>query len=295
MTRKTLEALRDCTQKTENLTPSEEKIKEMLSFLSMLDRLSEICEHEGPSGLRLEADRLPESTSYEKTLKESIFLWLKGVDVNSACDHAAERYLEDNPQGYDSAMYFAAVYSIGNILYGEMAYGFIDLALQYLLPDGWRWREEDDKERAVHKEEPDWHMSIDGHRKLFIGDHRDEVRHRFDNVMICELIREKDKTAVEVGLRIAKKLRNLKDGALQLIMKELPYKDIEKALYVLPTEAEDRILSNISRFYISTIKGDCILNKDAVDTLGIRTAVLLLEDAIDSYAGDKNLEAGYEG
>ena len=29
---------------------------------------------------------------------------------------------------------------------GELAYGFIDMGLQYMLPDGWRWEEEDEKD-----------------------------------------------------------------------------------------------------------------------------------------------------
>ena len=76
MTRKTFEAARDCTSKTKNITPTDEKIKEMFSFLSMVYRLGEICHWEGPLGLKVEARTLPENTAYEKAFKESVYMWI---------------------------------------------------------------------------------------------------------------------------------------------------------------------------------------------------------------------------
>ena len=64
MTRKTFDAMRDCTSRIKDIAPEEEQIKEMLSFLSRVDRLSEICDLEGLCGLRLEAENLPENTAY---------------------------------------------------------------------------------------------------------------------------------------------------------------------------------------------------------------------------------------
>ncbi len=296
MTRKTFEAARDCASKIKGLTPTEEKIKEMFSFLSMIDRLAEICEWEGPSGLRLEADDLPENTSYKKAFKESIYMWLNGSGAAEASDHAAERYFSDNPAGYDAAIYFAAVFSVSNILNGELAYGFIDQALQYLLPDGWRWSEEDDKEAEAHKDDKEWFPLLHSHRKAFIGDHGhdDEIQHRLDDIRICYLLTSKDPLSEDTGRRIADRLPDYADGALQLILKELTYTDLEKALYVLPEEAEGRIISNINSRWIPTIKGDCILNKDTVSSIDIRVAVSKLEDAFNAYQGSLDLEAAYE-
>ena len=105
---------------------------------------------------------------------------------------------------------------------------------------------------------------------------------------------KKDQTSVDIGKRIADRLPNYKDGALQLIMKEMTYQDMEKVLYVLPEEAEDRIMSNINSFCIPIIKGNCILNRNSVSSTEIRLAVSKFEDAINSYDGDFNLEADYE-
>ncbi len=297
MTRKTFEAARDCASKINGLTPTEEKIHEMFSFLSMIDRLAEICEWEGPSGLLLEADSLPANTPYEKTFKESVYMWLNGSDIAEASDHAAERYFADNPVGYDAAIYFASVFSVGNILNGELSYSFIDQALQYLLPDGWRWREEDEKEAEAHKDDKDWFPLLHSHRKTFIGEPRldDKIQHRFDDVRVCDLLTSKDPLSEEIGRRIADRLPDYADGALQLILKELTYPELEKALYVLPEEAEDRIISNINSRWIPIIKGDCILNKDTVNSIDIRKAVTKLENALNDYTGDPALEAGYEG
>ena len=132
MTRKTFEAACDCVSRISGLTPAQEKIEEMFSFLSLMDRLAEIGEWDGPSGIRVEAAGLPESTVYEKAFKESVCLWIDGADVTEAVDHAADRYFEENPSGYDAAIFFAAVFSLGNILRGEHSYGFIDKALQFV-------------------------------------------------------------------------------------------------------------------------------------------------------------------
>ena len=91
MTRKTFEAARDCASRIKDVTPPESKIKEMFSFLSMLDRLGEICEWEGPGGLRLEAENLHVNAAYEKTFKESIYIWLNGAGIDEAAHHAAAR------------------------------------------------------------------------------------------------------------------------------------------------------------------------------------------------------------
>ena len=294
MTRKMLEATRDCIFKIKDLTPPEEQIKEMFSLLSEIDRLSEICNHEGPSGLRLEADDLPESTPYEKAFKESILMWLNGASIDEASDHAADRYFEMNPSGYDAAICYAAVFGVRSILKDQHSYGFIDETLQYLLPDGWRWREEDEKADKAHKDDKDWFPLLHSHRKEFIGDHKDEIYHRYDDVKICDLLPKKDPDSVKIGKRIAAALPDYADGALQLIMKELTYPEIEKALYVLPEEAGDRIVANINEWSISIIKGDCILNKDTVDPVDIQAAVAGFEEAVKAYNGDKTLEAEYE-
>lgn len=294
MTRKIFEAERDCISKIKDLAPMEAKIKEMFSFLSVVDRLCEICNWEGPSGLKLEAGNLPEATAYEKTFKESIYMWLNGADIDKASDYAADRYFEENPAGYDAAIYFAAVFSVANVLNGELAYGFIDQALQYLLPVGWRWREEDEKESEAHKDDKDWIPLLHSHRKTFLGDPKEEVQHRFDNIKVCSLISTKDQSAEAIGKRIADRLPDYKDGALQLILKELTYPDLEKALYMLPEEAEDRIISNLDSHWIPIIKGDCILNKDSVSSIDIRVALKKLEEAINAYDGDFDLEAEYE-
>ena len=296
MTRKTFEAARDCAYKIKDLTPPESKIKEMFSFLSLLDRLGKIGEWEGPSGLRLEAEDLPVNTPYEKTFKESIHMWLNGADIDETSDYAAAKYFVDGPTGYDAAIYFAAVFSISGILKGELSYSIIDQALQYLLPDGWRWCEEDEKDEEAHKDDDDWHPFQHSHRKDFIGDHwlNDKIHHRLDDVRICDLLTDKDTLSVATGKRIADRLPNYGNGALQLILKELTYHELEKALYVLPEEAEDRIISNIGLRWIPIIKGNCILNKDSVNTVDIRVAISKLEEAMNAYNGDYALEAEYE-
>ncbi len=294
MTRKTFEAACDCTTKIKGLTPAEEQIKQMFSFLSTIDRLAEICQWEGPSGILLEASGLPESTAYEKAFKESIHMWINGADIEEASDHAADRYFETNPSGYDAAIFFAAVFSVSNVLTGETAYGFIDKALQFLLPDGWRWREEDDKEAEAHKDDKEWFPLLHSHRNTFLGDPKDEVQHRFDDIKVCNLISEKAKINMTVGKRISDRLPNYKDGALQLILKNMTYHDLENVLYALPEEAEDRVISNLSSYAIPIIKGQCILNKDSVSSIDIQLALIRLEEAINTYNGDPNLEAEYE-
>lgn len=294
MTRKVFEAARDCAMKIKDITPNDDQIKEMLSFLSKIDRLAEICSDEGPSGLKLESASLPENTAYEKIFKDCICMGIAGADIDEASDHAADRYFEADPAGYESAIYFAAVFSVGNILQGNSSYNFIDHALQFLLPDGWRWREEDDKAAEAHKDDHEWFGLRDSHRFSFLGKADEEVRHRFDDVRICKLMTDKDNIAEMTGQRIASRLPDYKDGALQSILKELTYPELERALYVLPEEAEDRIVSNIDHYSISTIKGQCILYKDSTSSIDIRLAVKKLEEAINNYTGDPNLEAEYD-
>ncbi len=294
MTRKTFEAARDCTYKIKGMTPTESQIKEMFSFISVMDRLSEICEWEGPSRIKIEADILPGDTAYEKAFKEGVYRWLDGAGIDEASDHVADKYFEENPAGYDAAIFFAAVFGVGNILKGKHSFGYIDHALQYLLPDGWRWHEEDEKEAEAHEDDEDWYSFGHSHREAFIGDPEEEIRHRFDDIKICNLIADKDPVSKEIGKKIAERLPEYKDGALQLIMKELTYSDLEKALYVLTEEAEDTIMSNIGSCSIPIIKGDCILYKDMVSSSDIRVAVEKFEEAINAYDGDIALEAGYE-
>ena len=294
MTRKTFEAARDCTSKIKGLTPAIEKIMEMFSFLSKVNRLSELCRWEGPSGIRIEADSLPEKTEYEKAFKESIFMWMGGSSVDRSSDHAADRYFEADPSGYDAAIFFAAVFSVGNILTGELSYSFIDKALQLLLPDGWRWSEEDERESDAHKDDKDWSPLLHSHRKQFLGDPEKEIQHRFDDIKVCDLISEKDDIAEKIGSRIADRLPEYKDGALQRILEELTYTELERSLYVLPEKSEDRIMSNLSSRCIPIIKGHCILKKDSVSATGIRAAVDRFEEALNSYSGDPGLEAEYE-
>nr|MCR5739997.1 hypothetical protein [Lachnospiraceae bacterium] len=105
---------------------------------------------------------------------------------------------------------------------------------------------------------------------------------------------DKDLISEVIGKRIADRLPDYKDGALQLILKELTYPDLEKALYVLPEEAEDRVMSNLSDYCIPIIKGNCILNKDSVNPEDIRFAVMRFANAMKAYDGDLALEAGYE-
>ena len=294
MTKKTFEAARDCTNKIKGLTPPENQIKQMFSFLSEMDRLSEICQWEGPSGILLEAEGIPETTAYERAFKESIDMWIHGADIAEASDHAADRYFEANPLGYDAAIFFAAVFSVSNILTGELSYGFIDKALQFLLPDGWRWREEDEKESEAHKDDKDWFPLLHSHRKSFLGDPKDVVQHRFDDIKVSNLTTEKAEINMTIGRRIADRLSNYKDGALQLILKKLTYTDLEKSLYALPEEEEDRIISNLSSYAIPVIKGQCILNKATVSSIDIQLALIRFEEAINTYNGDPNLEAEYE-
>ena len=294
MTRKTFETLRDCASKMKGAAPDEVKIKEMFAFLSKVDRLARICRDEGPTGLRLEADSLAEKTSYERAFKESILMWMQGSSVDESSDHAADRYFEANPSGYDAVIFFAAVFSVAKIVTGEFACGFIDMGLQYMLPDGWRWEEEDEKEEELHKDDENWFQFAHSHRRKFLGDPDEEIRHRFDHIRICDLQLQKDDIAEGVGRKIADRLPEYKDGALQLILKELKYTDLAKSLYVLPKEAEDRIVSNLSSDCIPVIKGYCILNKDSVSATDTIAAICRFEEAINSYNGDPGLEAEYE-
>ena len=295
MTRKVFEAAHDCTSKIKGLTPDEDKINEMFSFLSKVDRLSEICDREGPSGIMVEAPNLPETTDYEIAFRESIHMWMNGSSIDESSDHAAKRYFEVNPSGYDAAIFFAAVFSVGCILTGRSSYAFIDHALQFLLPDGFRWREEDKKERDVHKDDKDWVPYKHDLRSIFLGDPMEEIQHRFDDIIVGNLITKKDETAEKIGRRIADRLPCYKDGALQLILKKLTYTDLEKSLYVLPKEAEDRIMSNIDSYSIPIIKGHCILNKDLVSSADTMEAISRFEEALDAYNGDPDLEAEYDG
>ncbi len=96
------------------------------------------------------------------------------------------------------------------------------------------------------------------------------------------------------GKRIANRLTDYKDGALQLILKELTCTDLVRALYVIPEEGGERILLNISSYSVPIIKGQCILNKDSVSPSEIRESVKKLEESIDDYSGDPKLEAGYK-
>lgn len=294
MTRKTFDAARDCTAKINGLTPTVGKINEMFAFLSKVDRLAEICNWEGPAGIKLEADGLPEDTAYERAFKESIYMWLDGAGIDEASDLVADKYFEANPSGYDAAIFFATVFSVGNILTGELAYGFIDKALQFLLPDGWRWREEDEKETAAHEDDDDWFPLAHSHRKTFLGDPTEDIRHRFDDIKVSDLVTIKDRYAEEIAGTIATRLPYYKDGALQLILKELTYRDLVKSLYMLPREAEDRIISNIHAYTIPIIKGQCILNKDTVNSFDIRASLIKLGEAMNAYAGDPDLEAEYD-
>ena len=294
MTRKVFEAARDCTKKIKDITPTDDQIKEMFSFLSKIDRLAEICQHEGPSGLKLESTSLPEKTAYEKIFKDSICMGIAGSDIDEACDLAADRYFAADPKGYESAIYFAAVFSVGNILRDNTSYSFIDHALQFLLPDGWRWREEDEKAEEAHKDDDQWFPLRDSHRFTFLGKADEEIRHRFDDVLICRLMDDKDSIAEMTGQRIADRLPDYKDGALQAILKSLTYPELERVLYVLSEEAEDRIMANICPCSIATIKGQCILYKDSISSIDIRVAVKKLEEAMNAYDGDPNLEAEYE-
>ena len=293
MTRKTIEAARDCISRINGLTPPEEQIKEMFSFLSIVERLSKVLDEEGISHLRLEAPGLPEDTAYEKAFKESICMRLNGAGIDEASDHAADRYFEDCPDGYDAAIYFAAVFSVGKILKRDYSYGFIDQALQYLLPDGWRWGEEYRKETEAHKDDENESYRARDYRREFLGDPREELEHRFDDVKICNLI-EKDHEAEAIGRRIADRLPGYGDGALQLILKELTHGDLENALYALPEEAENRIMSNLNTNFIPMLKGNCILNKDSVSSSDIREALLKFEEAINAYTGDPALDSEYE-
>ncbi|MCR5212512.1 MAG: hypothetical protein K6C41_08190 [Lachnospiraceae bacterium] len=294
MTRRTFEALRDCASKMKGMAPGEAKIKEMFAFLSKVDRLARICHDEGPTGLRLEADNLPEETDYERAFKESILIWMQGDSVDKASDHAADRYFESKPSGYDAAIFFAAVYSVAKIVTGEFACGFIDMGLQYMLPDGWRWDEEDEKEKETHKGDENWFQYERSHRRKFLGDTEEENRHRFDHIRVCDLQIQKDDIAEGIGRKIADRLPEYKDGALQLILKELKYTDLAKSLYVLPKEAEDRIVSNLSSYCIPVIKGYCILNKDSVNATDIIAAICRFEEALNAYNGDPALEPEYE-
>ncbi len=293
MTKRTFEAAIDSTSKIRDVTPTKEKINEMFSFLARINRLAEICSWEGPSGIMLEVDSFPENTAYEKTFKECLYMWLEGSGIDEVSDHAAERYFSENPLGYDAAIFFAAVFSIGNILIGEHAYGFIDCALQFFLPNGWRWREEDDKEADAHKDDESWFPIMHSHRKEFLGDPDEEIQHRFDDIKVCDLLPEKDDIALKIGKLIADKLADYKDGALQLILVELTYKDLENILYVLPKETEDRIMSNLSPRCATEIKGHCILKKDSISLTEILLALKSFIKAINTYHGNPYLEAGY--
>ena len=294
MTRKVFEAAIDCTTKIKGFNPSEEQIKEMLSIISKADRLFEIGFFEGRFGVMLEAKGLSDLPVYERTLKEGIAMWFEGASIDEASDYAADRYFEEDPAGYDAAVYFAVVFCLGGILKGESSIDYIDGVLQYFLPDGWRWYEEDEKEKKAHEGDKNHAYSFGGHRHLFLGDNKKEIEHRFDDIKICDLITQKDQTVVEMGERIADQLTKYKDGTIQLIMKKLTYQSLAKALYALPPEAEDRIISNLSPETIAIIKTLCILNKDSVSSGYIQDAAKGFEEAINAYDGDPDLEAGYE-
>ena len=63
---------------------------------------------------------------------------------------------------------------------------------------------------------------------------------------------------------------------------------------MLPEEAENRIISNLSDSCIPVIKGNCILNKDSIDPGDIKFAVMRFAKAMKAYDGDRSLDAGYE-
>ena len=221
-------------------------------------------------------------------------MWIGGSGINEASDYAADRYFEENPTGYNAAIFFATVYSVANLLAGESAYSIIDMALQFFLPDGWRWAEEDEKESELHKYDKDWMPLLHSHRKSFLGDPQEERLHRFDDVNLCNLLTQRDDSADMIGRKIADRLPCYKDGALQLILKELTYPDLEKSLYVLPEEAGDRIIANLSSCCVPIIKGQCILNKNSVCLTEVREAIVKFEEAMNAYTGNPDLEAAYE-
>ena len=294
MTKREFEALRDCASKIKGIAPSEEKIRELFSFLSVVDRIAEIYKLEGASGIELEAPSLPENTSYERAFKESLCMWINGAGYDKATDHAADRYFEENPSGFDAAIFFAAIFSASGIFKEELAFGFIDLGLQHLFPDGWRWFEEDEKEKNAHKDEEGWYSFEHSHRDQFIGKAREGIEHRFDDIKVCSLIPLEDPDIKTAGKRVSEKIAGYGNGALQLIMKQLTYPELERALYALTEKAEDRVISNLSSHFIPIIKGQCILNKDTVGESEIREALAGFEQAIDNYSGDPLLEAEYE-
>ena len=295
MTRMMIEALSDCTSKISGLTPGEDQIRQMYSVFSLIDRLSEICSNEGPSRIKLEIYNLPETTDYERIFKECLEKWLGGASVKEVTDYATDKYFEAAPAGFNAAIYFASIYGVTSLLKGVSSYDIIDYNLQYLLPEKYRWAGGKDNENDENEDVERWHslsdIHIEGNK---IVDPMDEIRHRFDDVMICDLVAEKDHTSELVGKRIADMIAGFNDGALQLILKELTYPELEKALFAVPKSVEKRIMSNLSSRCIPIIKGDCILEKDSLNWIEVRVAVLQLEEAIKNYKGDPELEAGYE-
>ena len=132
------------------------------------------------------------------------------------------------------------------------------------------------------------------YREKFLGDPKEEIRHRFDDSKVSSLISKKDDLAEEAGKRTAERLTGFKDGALQFILKELTYTELERSPYAFPEDAEERIISNIDSYFVPVIKGQCILNKNVVSSAEIRAAVIKLEEAINAYSGDPALGAEYE-
>ena len=206
MTKKAFEVVRDCTAKISDRKPSEEKLSEIFTFLSEIDLMSEIIENERSAGICYAIDSLPEDKPYKKIFKSCLQQWSGGMDAAYISDHAADMYMKADPEGYDSLLYFAAVWSIAGILKGEWSFSIIDSALQYRLPDGWRWYEEDYKDEEAHKGDKDWYPFMHSHRKAFLGDSKEKRCHRYDDIKVGSLISEKEGIAVNKGIRVAEKL-----------------------------------------------------------------------------------------
>lgn len=293
MTEKMFEMTKDCMKKISGVVPSEDKREEMFSLLGQLDRSAEIDSWEGPNGLRIEIDNWPDKSLPERILKETVKKWLSGMTVEEVSDFAADKYMEADPQGYDAAICFAAAWGARSLIIDEHPYSFIDQILQNLLPDGYRWTEEDAKEEESHKDDESWFGFLNGGRKTFIGEVGDEIFYRFDDIKIGSLV-DMDDVTESLGRSVSEKLLGFHDGALQEILRKLTYIELENTLFALTREAEDRIFSNIDKYHHSKLKGDCILKKDNMSILDIRVSLNLLQKALDSYDGDPLMEAGYD-
>ena len=293
MTEKVFEVTRDCIKKLSGVVPSVSEREEMLSFLRLLDRTAEIDDDEGVNGIKIEIGNWPKEKLYEKIFKEAVLKWLSGSSIADACDLAATLYLKADPKGYQAAICFSAVWSIKYILTDDLPYAFIDRIFQYLLPDGYRWEEENEKEKAAHKDDENWYTFMHDHRKELIGEESVEVCHRFDSIKISRLI-DVDEMTRSLGKEVSEKLLCFGDGAIRLIMKNMNLHDFENSLFAVTDEAEERIFSNISTNDHAKIKGGCILKKDKLSPSDIRIALTKFKDAITAYDGDPLLEAEYD-